>query len=309
MDRFEEIQNFVRVVETGSISRAADRSGMAKSAVSRRLSDLEQRLGVQLIKRTTRQMKLTDSGRSYYERAIRILADLEESEQAVRQEHGNLSGVLRVAAPLTFGLLHLGPAITEFQCGHPDLQFDLDFNDRRIDILQEGFDVGIRIGALEDSSLIARRLVPVRSVICASPEYLKKNGVPQSPEDLQRHACLVYSNLPDPQTWSYHDREDVKHSIKVRIGMQANNGDFLREAAVAGLGIVHQPTFIAYPSIASGQLIPILTGYTWPTVNAYAVYPQTRHLSQRVRSFVDFLVQKFQGIPYWDNVINRHSPV
>lgn len=309
MDKFEEIRNFVRVVESGSISHAADRAGLAKSAVSRRLSELEQRLGVQLITRTTRQMKLTDSGRSFYERAIRILADLEESEQAVRQEHGTLTGVLRVAAPLSFGLLHLGPAITEFRCNHSGLQFDLDFNDRQIDILQEGIDVGVRIGTLENSSLIARRLVPIRSVVCASPDYLKKNGTPQFPDDLRQHACLVYSNLPDPQTWTCLDYDNTEYNIKVPVAMKANNGDYLRQAAVAGLGIIRQPTFIAYQSIANGELVPILTSYTWPAVNAYAVYPQTRHLSRRVRSFVDFLVEKFQGTPHWDAVLNRHTTV
>jgi DNA-binding transcriptional LysR family regulator len=300
MDRFEDMQTFVKVVEAGSITRAAERMNIAKSAVSRRIADLEERLGIQLFRRTTRRLNLTDTGRSFYERCVRILADLEEAELAVSREHATLRGRLRVAVPMSFGLMHLGPAIVDFMCAHPEVQFDLDFNDRQVDLLEEGFDVAIRIAELSDSSLIARRLAPVRHVVCASPDYLARRGTPREPADLEEHACLVYSNVADPGTWRYQDPDGEGGSVKVPIHLQASNGEFLRQASVAGLGVLMEPTFIPFGEIENGLLVPILTDYGWPVLNAYAVYPHTRHLSQRVRAFVDFLAERFSGVPYWD---------
>ena len=305
MDRFEDLQTFVRVVETGNISRAAERMHIAKSAVSRRIADLEHRLGVQLFRRTTRQFNLTVSGQSFYERAVRILDDLDEAEQAVSQQHGTLSGILRVAVPLSFGLLHLGPAITEFMQAHPQVQFDLDFNDRQVDLVQEGIDVAIRIAKLDDSSLIARRISTINSCVCASSAYLDKYGVPSTPQDLQNHRCLVYSNLAEFDLWRYQTPDGHANSVKVPVFLKSNNGDFLRAAAVAGQGIVLEPTFILFSAIAQGELVPLFTDYQWFKVNAYAIYPQTRHLSQRVRDFVDFLVERFSGSPYWDRCIDN----
>ena len=300
MARLEDMESFVRVVETGSISAAAERLGVAKSAVSRRLSELEARLGAQLFRRTTRRLDLTDTGRGFYERCLRILSDTEEAELAVSQAHGTLRGRLRVAVPLSFGLLHLGPAINDFMAAHPGLEFDLDLNDRQVDLLAEGFDVALRIADLEDSSLIARRLATMRTMVCASPEYLARAGTPQTPADLAAHCCLVYSNARDPALWRFRDPQGDDKTIRVPVCMQANNGDFLRQAASVGQGICMLPTFIAYRAIQDGSLCPILTNYTWPAFNAYAVYPRTRHLSQRVRVFVDFLAERFGGVPYWD---------
>lgn len=300
MNQFEELQTFIHVVDTGSISRAADRMAVAKSAVSRRISDLEQRLGVQLFRRTTRQMNLTDSGRSFYERATQILADLEEAELAVSQQHSALTGRLRIAAPLSFGVPHLGPAIVDFNKQHPGITFDVDFNDRQIDILEEGFDLAIRIARLTDSSLIARRIAPIHQTLCASPNYLKRYGTPQSPGDLQSHQCLLYSNIQNPSHWSFNDASGNTVNVKVPISMTSNNGDFLRDAAIAGLGMIKVPNFIIYKSLANRELVPLLAPYRPPSFNAYAVYPQTRHLSYRVRSFVDFLAARFEDHPYWD---------
>ena len=300
MARLEDMENFMRVVETGSISGAAERLGIAKSAVSRRLSDLEARLGVQLFRRTTRRLDITDSGRGFYERCLGILSDVEEAEQAVSQAHGRLNGRLRVAVPLSFGLLHLGPAINDFMGAHPGLEFDLDLNDRQVDLVAEGFDLALRIADLDDSSLIARRLATMRTVVCASPGYLARAGVPQSPSELAEHGCLVYSNARDPTLWRFRGVGGDDQTVRVRACMRANNGDFLRQAASAGQGICMLPTFIAYRAIETGRLTPILTEYTWPSYNAYAVYPQTRHLSQRVRVFVDYLAERFAGVPYWD---------
>lgn len=300
MNQFEELQTFVRVVETGSISRAADRLAVAKSAVSRRISDLEQRLGVQLFRRTTRQLNLTDSGNSLYDRAVQILSDLEEAELAVSQQHAALKGKIRIAAPLTFGLLHLGEVITNFSHKHPDILFDVDFNDRQVDIVEDGFDLAIRIANLPDSSLIARKFAPINQTLCASPGYLKKHGTPQSPADLEKHRCLLYSNISNAHQWTFHDSTGKSIEVKVPITMTSNNGDFLREAAVADLGLIKMPNFIIYKSLARGELVPLLPHYKLPAFSAYAIYPQTRHLSYRVRAFLDFLVQRFEGQPYWD---------
>ena len=300
MDKFEDIQAFVAVVESGSFTAAADRLGAAKSAVSRRVSALEERLGVQLLRRTTRVLNLTDTGRSFYDRGTRILADLEEAEAAVQQQHGELRGALRVALPLSFGVRHMCGPISVFSKQHPKVEFDLDLNDRRVDLIEENVDVALRIGRLRDSSLIARRLFDVRAVVCASPGYFGVYGVPQVPDDLREHRCLVYSNLPDPGRWDYEDEHGVRGSVKVNNALQASSGDFLSNAAAHGMGIIIQPTFIAAEAIRRGNLVPVLTDYTWPVAPAYAVYPPTRHLSYRVRAFIDFLAERFSGTPQWD---------
>jgi DNA-binding transcriptional LysR family regulator len=300
MDKFEDIQAFIAVVDAGSFTAAAERLGSAKSAVSRRVSALEERLGVQLLHRTTRVQSLTQTGRSFYEHGTRILADLEEAEAAVQQEHGELRGTLRLALPLSFGVRHMCGPIASFSKQHPKVHFDLDLNDRRVDLIEDNFDLALRIGRLSDSSLIARRLFDVRAVVCASPNYLNLHGTPQTPDDLRDHQCLVYSNLADPNKWGFEDRDGNKGTVKVSRVMTASSGDFLANAAAHGMGVVIQPTFIASQAIRSGKLVPVLTDYSWPISPAYAVYPPTRHLSYRVRAFIDFLAEKFAGIPQWD---------
>lgn len=300
MNRFEDLHTFVAVVEAGSFTAAADRLDMAKSAVSRRVSSLEGRLGVQLIRRTTRRLNLTDSGRSFYEHSARILADLEEAESAVAQEHGDLRGTLRVALPLSFGLRHMCRPIAEFSRRHPNVKFDLDLNDRRVDLVGEGADIAIRIGHLTDSSLIARRIFEARTVVCGSKAYFDEHGTPETPEDLQDHKCLVYGNLAEPRKWVCRDADGQPHKVTVDAAMTASSGDFLCAAAIQGLGIVMQPTFIAGEAISRGELVAVLTDYQWPVTPAWAVYPPTRHLSYRVREFIDFVAEYFAGTPYWD---------
>lgn len=300
MDKFEDIQAFIAVVDAGSFTMAADRLGSAKSAVSRRVSALEERLGVQLLHRTTRVLNLTETGRSFYNHGTRILADLAEAEAAVQQEHGELRGTLRIALPLSFGVRHMCGPIATFSKQHPKVRFDLDLNDRRVDLIEDNFDVALRIGRLTDSSLIARRLFDVRAVVCGSPHYLKVHGKPKTPADLADHQCLVYSNLIDPDKWEYEDRDGSRNTVKVNSIMSASSGDFLSNAAAHGMGLVIQPTFIASTAIRSGKLTPVLTDYMWPISPAYAVYPPTRHLSYRVRAFIDFLAEKFAGTPQWD---------
>jgi len=300
MDRLENMHTFTRVVEAGSISGAAERLGVAKSAVSRRLKELEEHLGVELFHRTTRRMNLTDTGRAFYHQSIRILDDVLEAELATSQAHDTLKGILKVALPSSFGLMHMGPAINEFLQIHPQIEFDLDFNDREVDLMQEGFDLAIRIANLPDSSLIARRLAPIQHVLCASPDYLDKYGTPQSPDDLPMHQCLAYSLLHDYQTWSFTDKSNQQNTITINPHIKASAGGFLRDAAVNSQGIIYIPTFIVYKEIENATLIPLLNEYHHSRIDAYAIYPQTRHLSRRVRAFVDFLVKRFEGIPYWD---------
>lgn len=300
MDRFDDLQAFVAVVEAGSFTAAAERLDIAKSAVSRRISGLEERLGVQLLHRTTRRLSLTDTGQSFYEHSARILADLDEAEAAVAQEHGELRGNLRVALPMSFGLRHMSEPIAEFSRLHPRVTFDFHLNDRRIDLVEEGIDVAIRIARLADSSMIARRLFEARTVVCASPDYLERRGTPQTPEDLLDHDCLAYSNLADPGRWVCTDATGEKHAVDVHVAMTASSGDFLCAAAADGLGIAVQPTFIAGDAIGRGELLPILTEYDWPVTPAYAIYPPTRHLSYRVREFIDFLADRFADTPTWD---------
>jgi DNA-binding transcriptional LysR family regulator len=300
MDKFEDLQAFVAVVEAGSFTAAAERLDTAKSAVSRRVSALEERLGVQLLRRTTRTLNLTDTGRSFYEHSARILADLEEAESAAQQEHGELRGTLRVALPMSFGVRHMCKPIAAFSKRHPKIRFDLDFNDRRVDLIEEGVDLAVRIGHLRDSSLIARRLFDVRTVVCASPHYLAVRGEPKTPQDLHDHDCLVYSNLPEPDVWRCQDKQGQRHQVELTPVMHASSGDFLANASAHGLGVVIQPTFIAAEAIRRGNLVPILRDFEWPVSPAFAVYPPTRHLSYRVRAFIDFLVERFAGTPPWD---------
>lgn len=300
MNPFEELQSFVAVVEAGSFTAAAERLDIAKSAISRRVTALEERLGAQLLQRTTRKLNLTDTGRQLYERSTRILADLEELESAVLQQHGTVSGMLRVALPLSFGVSQMCAPIATFSAAHPQVQFDLDLNDRRIDLVQEGMDLAVRIGQLPDSSLIARKLFDARTVVCGSPDYFRKNSVPRTPNDLLEHDCLVYGNLAEPAKWVCTDQAGKRWRVDVPRAMTASSGDFLCAAAGHGLGITMQPTFIVGKAIARGELVPVLGDYQWPVTPAYAVYPATRHLSHRVRTFIDFLAEYFTGDLPWD---------
>lgn len=305
MDRFEQMQTFVRVVDSGSLSAAADRLDIAKSAVSRRLAELESRLGVQLLNRTTRRINLTDSGRQFYRRCLRILADLEESEQQISSEHTELRGTIRIAAPLSFGILHLAPVLDDFLHEHGELILDLDLNDRLINLMDEGVDLGIRIGQLNDSSLVARRLAPVKRVLCASPGYLQAHGEPHHPEELSEHQGLSYSNVSEGQQWQFYHADGTPFSVRVPHRIRANNGDVLLQAAIDGLGILATTTFIAFRAIEQGLLKPVLCNYELNPVNVYAIYPAQRHLPGRVRTLIDYLASRFGDQPYWDKCLEQ----
>lgn len=298
MNQLEDMQTFVRIVEAGSITRAAEQLNTAKSAVSRRLQQLEQRLNITLITRTTRTQSLTDSGKSYYQQCLRILQDIEEVESGVRNDQLSLKGKIKVAAPLSFGLRHLSKALCDFNEMHPEIYFDVDFNDRQVDLIEEGFDLAIRIARLPDSNLIAKPIFSCDSILSASPTYLNKMGRPKSPNDLREHyKKLHYSGVNS--SWHFNVDGQVQ-SISVANAMSANNGDFLCQAAIDGKGLLMTPDFICYKAIEQGHLEPILQKYLIRrTIKGYAIYPQTRHLSARVRRLVDFLAQYFGDKPYW----------
>ena len=299
MGQMEDMSAFVRIVEAGTISRAAEQLGVAKSAVSRRLVDLENRMNVQLLNRTTRKSSLTEAGRSYYQRARQILADVSELHASTSNAKATLEGDLKVAVPHTFGQMHLAPVVNEFAKTHPGINFHLDFSDRQVDLVEEGFDVAIRIAELKDSSYIARKLVTINLVLCASPEYLNRAGHPEKPVDLVSHDILDYVVTSSPAR-KFLDRDGQEKSIRLSAKMSANNGDYLCAAAVAGLGITALPTFIAWKELNNGSLIRVMGEYSLSPIHAYAVYPQTRHLSKRVRTFIDFMIEKFGDDPSWD---------
>lgn len=302
MSLFEEMSVFVRAVEVGSFSGAAKRLGIAKSIVSRRIDSLEARLGASLFHRTTRHLSLTETGLAYFERASRILADVAEADDVARRLQGELRGKLIVAAPMSFGWRHVSPAITEFLVAHPQLDIDLDLNDRRVDLVSEGYDLAIRIDKLADSSLIARRLAPCRHVVCGSPSYLADRGVPLTPIDLaaQDHACLVYSNRPASEQWRFRVHGEWKDAPVRAQRLAVNNGDVLRDAAVAGLGLIVLPTFIVSDAVTAGSLRIVLTEYEFFDPSIHAIWPPNRQLSTKVRALVDFLTKRFGGTPYWD---------
>lgn len=303
MNEFSQIRTFVTLVECHSISKAAEKMDVAVSAVSRRLKELESSLGVQLIQRTTRKMHLTEVGEKFYRRCGSLLDDLEEAKQEASDTATALSGTLRIATPLSFGVAHLSPAIAAFMHLHPQIKIDLDMSDRRIDLVEEGLDLAIRIGKLEDSTLMARKLASVRHVVCASPDFFNRYGTPETPQDLSDMPALCYGNLRQPGTWQYRDKENKAASVKVPIRMQATNGDALVEAAVAGLGILCEPSFIVHGAVERGVLTPVLTDLQWYAMNIYAVYPQSKHLPARVRVFIDFLASHFGDTPYWEHFL------
>jgi DNA-binding transcriptional LysR family regulator len=299
MGQLEDMQVFVRVVEAGGIGHAAEQLGIAKSAVSRRLTELEARLGVSLISRTTRTSRVTDTGKLYYTHSLSVIDEVAELNSITANPESSLGGTLRLSAPLSFGLSQLTPALDDFAKAHPGLTLDIEFSDHMADLIAGGFDLAFRIGDLSDSTLKARKISPIQSTICASPAYLEKYGTPTTPEDLKNHQVLRYA-LDNTNSWTLFDKKGKKYSVNTPAKIIANNGDFLCKMAISGHGIIVEPTFITWEAIAIGELIEILPEYKIPDIYAYAVYPQTRYLSRRARLLIDFLAERFGDNPYWD---------
>ncbi len=296
MQDLSGIAIFVAVIDAGSFTGAAEALGMSKSAVSKQVSRLESRLGAQLLNRTTRRLNLTEVGRAFHERCKRIVEQAEEAELAVTNLQDSPRGRLRVTAPLSFGIAYLAAALPDFTAAYPDVTVDIDFSDRRVDILEEGFDLAIRIGVLEDSSLIARRIASCRRSLLASPDYWQKHGKPTHPSDLVNHECFSYTLLTLPNIWQFTDpmsRELI--SVKVTGRLSSNNGNVLGLAAASGQGCVQQPTFICRDLMEKGTLEPALEVFEPEPVGMYAIYPPGRHLSAKVRVFIDFLAKRYAG--------------
>jgi DNA-binding transcriptional LysR family regulator len=289
MDKLDSIKAFTQVVESGGFAAAARHMGVSRSAVNKLVINLENDLKTQLLQRTTRTVTPTDAGRAFYERCKRILADLAEAELALTQLQQEPKGKLRINAPMTFGTLHLAPIVAAFLAQYPELVVELALNDRFIDPIEEGFDVTVRIAQPpESANLIVHHLAPSPIVLCASSTYLDQRGIPQHPEDLKHHACLHYGHVAQTYVWTLIGPENT-HQVQVHGPLCCNNGEGLREAALAGLGIVMLPTFIIGEDLRSGRLKQVLPDYHPPEIGIYALYPVNRHLSAKVKVWVEFL--------------------
>jgi DNA-binding transcriptional LysR family regulator len=285
---------FARVAESGSFSSAARLLGRSKAVVSKQIASLEAALGVQLLARTTRQVRLTEVGRSYFERCVQVLAELDDLESNVQQSQSSPRGVLRVTGPQTFAELHLSEAVREFLLRYPELKMELVLTDRIVDLVDDGFDVAIRVGQLEDSSLLARRLTASSVVTCAAPAYLARRGVPRSPEQLSNHDLVLDSNVRQPGTWRFR-RGTRTVNVRVSGRLQVNSAVMVRHLLVGGAGIGLCPEFVVRDDLEAGRLVPLLAQFSGYDLGVYAVYPHTRHVPSRVRVFVDFLADYLGG--------------
>lgn len=301
LDRVTGMQIFVRVAALGSLSAAARSLGISQTMATKHVGAIEERLGVRLLHRTTRKLTLTEAGRRYLESAERILAEVEEAEAAASAERIEARGMLRVNAPLSFGIREVAPLMAEFSRLHPAVTVDLGLNDRFVDLIEEGWDVAVRIGRLQDSTMIARRVAPCRLAICGSPAYLAAKGTPKTVADLREHNCLGYtlSRALGPDEWTFG--ADGKVKVPIRGNLRASNGDALVAAAVAGQGLVYEPTFILGDDLRAGRLVALsLDRPLLELPGIFAVYPANRYPPAKVRAFVDFLARRLGPHPPWD---------
>ena len=300
MESLSDIAVFVQVVRDGSFTKAADRLELSRSVVSKYVTRLEEKLGARLLNRTTRRLSLTEAGRIFYERSRLGLEEIEEAKAEVSRLQGKPRGVLRVNSPMSFGILHVAPLLSEFLAEYPEISIDMNLDDRKVDVIEEGFDVSIRITDLPDSSLVARRLGPCRHAIVAAPSYLEKHGVPKSPDDLRDHNIIAYQYQESATDWHFLGPDKKQITVPVSGSIQMNNSLALREALLGGVGITRTPTFVVGDDVAAGRLISLLPNYEILEVSIYLVYPQRRHLSPKIRAFVDFLAARISSEPYWD---------
>jgi DNA-binding transcriptional LysR family regulator len=300
MTELQDLRTFVAVVESGGFSRAAQRLGVSKSVVSRQVARLEQDLGARLLSRTTRGISATEAGLEFKARSERILAELEEAREAMAQQGGGVLGRLRLSLPLSFGVRHVTPVLAALAERHPRLEIEAHYSDRLVDLIAERFDAAVRIGTLKDSSLVARRVAPVRSVLVASADYLGRRGRPTAPGDLAGHECLIYTgSVPD---WQFRAG---KRWISVRPAgrLRSDNGDAILHWAIAGLGIAALPSFIAADAIESGALAPLLLDHPMPEGGIHVVRPPGSYLPAKVRVLIDTLAERFGGEPFWDRCL------
>jgi DNA-binding transcriptional LysR family regulator len=300
MDKLDAMNAFAKVVALGSYAEAGRALGLTRSAVSKAVMELEQVLGARLLDRTTRRVSPTEAGLSYYERCLDILSRIEETELQVSRLHDEPRGLLRVNAPMSFGMLYLGNATADFMAAYPGLNVEMTLNDRFIDPVEEGVDVTIRIAELSDSSLIARKLAPARRVLVASPAYLAAHGAPALPDDLARHRWLGYGATAGLQRWSYAKTDGGTATVPLKCALISNNGHILRDAALAGQGITELPTFLVGCDIAENKLALVLPDFPRTELGIYALYTPNKYLAAKTRVFIDFLVARFGARPEWD---------
>ncbi|MGD9767774.1 MAG: LysR substrate-binding domain-containing protein [Pseudolabrys sp.] len=301
LDRVTGMQVFVRVVSLGSFSAAARSLGLSQTMVTKHIAALEERLGVTLLHRTTRRLNLTEAGRRYLQSSERILAEIEEAETLAVADRVEPRGTLRINVPLAFGMREIAPILPRFAARHPKLTVDLGLADRMVDLIEERWDLAIRIGRMADSSLVARKLAPLRLMVCASPAYLQEHGTPKTVDDLRRHSCLGYtlSAATSADRWLFG--KDGKMSVPISGRFRADNGDALRLAALEGLGLIYQPTFLLADDLRAGRLRAVTLDKPSVTFDGvFAVYPAERHPPAKVRACIDFLVEAFRGEPPWE---------
>jgi DNA-binding transcriptional LysR family regulator len=300
MDRFASIAVFVAAVDEGSLVAAGRRFGLSASMAGKYLSALEADLNVRLLQRSTRSLSLTDAGRAYYLRCKRILEELDDANSEASDAHSTARGTLRVAAPVTFGAMHMGDVVARYLENHPNVNIEVALDDRYIDLQNNSVDVAIRIGRLPDSQLVARRLAPCRMTVCASPAFLEREGVPATPEDLHLAPRLAFSEAVSKPEWTLSDEEGREHVIDGPYRMQANNMQMLLAATLAGVGIAYGPTFVFGPHIRAKELVELLPGYRAPELTVHAVYPTARYVPSKVRRFIEYLADAFGDQPPWD---------
>ena len=298
MDTLTSMKAFAAVVDTGSFAAASDRLAMSRAMTSKYVAHLEEHLGTRLLQRTTRKLTLTESGTAYYDRCVQILADIAEAEEGAVHHTESPRGTLRMTIPVSFGNLHMGPVIADYLKQYPEVKIDMLLTDRRVDLIEEGLDLAIRIGTLPESGLIAKKLGSDHVVICGAPDYLERHGIPKTPAELARHNCLTYSYSSSGDEWKLNG-PDGSHTVKVSGSLRATNGDMVKLAALGGVGLIRQPTFLAAQDIRAGRLVEVLSEYTSSELGIYAVYPSRKHLSAKVRSFVDFMAAAFDLRNAW----------
>ena len=304
MDKLSAMNAFAKVVATRSFAEAGRRLGLTRSAVSKAVMDLERSLGARLLDRTTRRVSPTEAGLAYYERCVAILAQVEETEIQISRLHDEPRGVLKINAPMSFGMMYLASAVADFMARHPDLHVELTLDDRFIDPLAEGVDVTLRIGTLTNSSLIARKLAPARRAMVAAPEYIERHGAPEAVTDLAHHRCLNYGHAIYLQRWQLTE-SGKPISVPIPAALSSNNGDVLRAAALRGNGIAVLPTFMVGRDIKEGRLEIVLPNNQPPELGIHALYAPNRYLAAKTRVFIDFLVQRFGPNPEWDDFLSR----
>lgn len=290
-DQLDGMSVFVRVIEKGSFTLAASFLNHSTSYISKEISRLESRLGVRLLNRSTRKISLTDSGRMYYEYCRQIVADAEEAERSISAQHDVPHGTLKISAPISFGHIYLADLLPQFLKTYPDVKMEVNFDDRLVDVIAEGYDVVIRVTNLKDTSLISRKIMASSIITLASPDYLKRKGCPIHPRDLADHDCITYSYLQRPTYWDYLTEKGEPVGVTVKPQAICNNDELQRSMAVSGLGITRIPSFCCQNELRTGSLVPILKEYEFNDLGVYAIYPHRRHLSTKVRAFVDFLVE------------------